>query len=167
MSVFHRVFVLGVLIGSTACAHSTENESNEAPISSPTESPPSSPSPSPPPKVLTCPQPSRELVEDYTGCGDMRGLQPGAAWPMEGFCPSRRSRTARPGPSSLTPLWNIDIGSTRLAPVIAADGTIYTINRVGVVHAVCSDGATKWTYDSGAKVTGSPLIGRDGTLYFR
>src|SRR5438477_277034 len=82
-------------------------------------------------KTMSCtegslPEPGgKPNVPSAAVCGDMNGLQPGAAWPMLGYCPTRLGRSPRVGPQSNGVRWTTTIGSPLHGGAsIAADGTI-------------------------------------------
>ena len=70
------------------------------------------------------------------GC-DLGGLQAGAAWPMEGYCPSGRYRSPLVGPAS-APVhkWRWVGGELNVSPWVAADGTLYVASLAGTVTAL-------------------------------
>jgi outer membrane protein assembly factor BamB len=56
-------------------------------------------------------------------------------------------------------------GGTWSSPVIADDGTIYCISRIGT-FAFNRDGSLKWKLDRGSEGPGGIALGPDGTLYW-
>jgi outer membrane protein assembly factor BamB len=100
-------------------------------------------------------------------CGDMSGLQPGAAWPMMGYCPTRLGRSPRIGPQTSVVRWTANIGSPlHGGPSIAADGTVYVGADDGKLYAVSSTGQVLWSSRaSGAFGPTQPALGHDGTVY--
>jgi hypothetical protein len=106
------------------------------------------------------------------GC-DLRGLQPGAPYAMDGYCPSHRGRSAFLGPAARpTQQWVRPFDEVLGAePIVAADGTIYLATAGLTFYALDPDGGTRWTYssgtdfDAGPRVSGTPAIGADGTVY--
>jgi hypothetical protein len=108
----------------------------------------------------------------------MTGLQPGAAWPMDGYCPSRQGRSPAVGPSKPVNVWTIE-GVAVSTPTIASDGTVYVGGADkcpfespygfhcanGLLRALNGeDGSTKWEATTERVVT-STAIGSDGTIY--
>lgn len=100
-------------------------------------------------------------------CGDMRGLQAGAAWPMSGYCPTRRGRSPYRGAQTSGVRWQFAAEpATDFA--VAADGTVYASAFDGSLYAYDSSGTNKWTFPTviGAGISGGIAIGADGTVYF-
>ncbi|MCR8636566.1 PQQ-binding-like beta-propeller repeat protein [Paenibacillus radicis (ex Xue et al. 2023)] len=56
-------------------------------------------------------------------------------------------------------------GKIHRAPVVGADGTIYTGSEDKNLYALNPDGTVKWTFATGGEIKSSPAIGKDGTLY--
>lgn len=50
-------------------------------------------------------------------------------------------------------------------PVLDSNETIYFCAKYGTLYAVNPDGTLKWKYETGMKVTTTPAIGEDGSLY--
>lgn len=100
-------------------------------------------------------------------CGDMRGLQAGAPWPMPGFCPTRPGRSGRNGPRSPNIRWTFDTGGiAQMSPTVAADGTIYVGSNARTAFAVDPNGREKWRAPVASNINGSGfVIGADGTVY--
>jgi outer membrane protein assembly factor BamB len=99
-------------------------------------------------------------------CGDMRGFQAGASWPLSRGCQSHSARAHNAGPAaSPTPAWSYNAGS-RIGsePAIAVDGTIYVGDWTGALHAVRGDGTRAWILPGRAGSI-TPAIGIDGTIY--
>ena len=57
-------------------------------------------------------------------------------------------------------------GTIFSSPAIATDGTIYIGSNDSKLHAINSDGSSKWTFTTGDWVDSTPAIGADGTVYF-
>ena len=57
-------------------------------------------------------------------------------------------------------------GTIFSSPAIAADGTVYIGSNDNKLHAINSDGSSKWTFTTGDWVDSTPAIGADGTVYF-
>jgi len=98
-------------------------------------------------------------------CGDVRGLQPGAAWPMSGYCPSGQGRSPYLGPPTTPSLkWSAGMGFGG-RPAIAADGTVYatTYAAANDLVAVDTSGNVKWTIPGAGQ--SDAAIGADGTVY--
>ena len=103
-------------------------------------------------------------ISTAPACGDMGGLQPGAPWPMAGYCPTRAGRSGRLGPQTPNVRWRFPTGGIASAsPAVSANGTIYIGGNDHQVHAVSSDGKELWraSVPSNINDTGF-VIGRDG-----
>lgn len=100
-------------------------------------------------------------------CGDMRGLQAAAPWPMQGYCPTRLGRSPRAGAQTNAVRWTATIGSAiQGGASVAADGTVYVVANDGKLHAVSRTGAVLWASTTGGgfgQTVGA--IGNDGTVY--
>jgi len=106
----------------------------------------------------------------FTDCGDMSGLQVGAAWPMNNGCPTLLSRSPFVVQASPMQKWSFSTRGNKeiiSSPVIGSDGTVYFGSDDGYAYALAPDtGAKKWEW---AEPTGSPIqgdfaIGADGTI---
>lgn len=101
-------------------------------------------------------------------CGDMSGLQPGAVWPMLGYCPTRVGRSPYPGPQTGAVRWTAVTGSGGIESgiAIAADGTVYFGARDDKLYAASKTGQILWSSLTLAAFSQTvPAIGRDGTVY--
>ncbi len=100
------------------------------------------------------------------GCGDVGGLQQGAAWPMRQSCPTRIGRSsivARPDDGLR---WQY--GKAPQTPAVAASGVVYAASDTSPYGVIALDpdaGAVQWTLETAGPAS-SPAIGRDGTVYF-
>jgi outer membrane protein assembly factor BamB len=101
---------------------------------------------------------------------DTRGLLAGAAWPMEGYCPSGRGRSPLVGPHQQPRLaWSVSLqGGVASSPSVGPDGTVYISTLGGVVLALQpGDGGVQWTNlpfgDAGAIWT-MPVLAADETI---
>jgi len=54
----------------------------------------------------------------------------------------------------------------RSSPAIAADGTIYIGSTIGL-HAIDSEGSTKWVFPTSSSISSTPAIAANGTVYMR
>lgn len=99
-------------------------------------------------------------------CGDMRGLQPGAPWPMAGYCPTRTGRSGRLGPQSANVRWRFKTGSiATMSPAVAADGTIYVGSNDHNVYAVDPRGNELWRASLASNINDTGfVIGNDGSI---
>ncbi len=101
-------------------------------------------------------------------CGDASGLQPGAIWPMMGFCPTHIGRGPVTGAQTNSVKWKAYFGARVASGIaIAADGTIYAGTGDGRIHAVDASGNIKWSLAAGSAGfrNAVPAIGSDGTFY--
>ena len=103
-------------------------------------------------------------------CGDLRGHQAGAPWPVARGCMNHPGRGRSAGPAANpTVRWTYDAGARITAePSIAADGTVYAGDAAGKLHAVRPDGSAAWAVTLGRPQSGvgtTPVIGVDGTIY--
>src|SRR5690606_11397287 len=55
---------------------------------------------------------------------------------------------------------------TSYTPAVAADGTVYVTEFGGAITAFSPTGAMLWRHKVETEVSSSPVIDRDGTLYF-
>jgi len=68
------------------------------------------------------------------GCG---GLQPGAPWPMRGYCPPHLGRSPVTGAQRASLRWAVVTGGPVLSsPAVAADGTVYVGSSDGPLYAL-------------------------------
>jgi hypothetical protein len=103
-------------------------------------------------------------------CGDMAGLQAGAPWPMEGYCPTRQGRSPALGFTKPKIRWVAALSEQiHTEPIVAADGTVFVVTMDVLtmttprLHAV-KDGTAVWFHEVSA--LSAPAIGADGTIYF-
>jgi hypothetical protein len=105
------------------------------------------------------------------GC-DLSGLQAGAYWPMDGYCPTHRARSPVAGPTATpTHSWVVElgpnVGTLDSSPLVAADGTIYVTTEADYVEAISSTGALLWQRSlgiSGGQLSAAPALAYDDTL---
>ena len=111
-------------------------------------------------------------VFTIAGCV-MGGLQAGAAWPMEGYCPGHRNRSPYVGPTTApTPKWIYPptgslVGLLHAAPSIGADGTLYVTTDATRIDAIHPDGTLAWEVQaapSDGGFEGMAVIAADHTL---
>ena len=97
-------------------------------------------------------------------CGDMRGLQAGAAWPMPGYCPTRGGHSPFSGPSGTKTVWPLDTTYWG-TPLIAADGTVLIGSSDGNVYALRGDtGKLRWQHQVGSGQVFVELLGAGGSV---
>jgi outer membrane protein assembly factor BamB len=101
-------------------------------------------------------------------CGDARGLEDGAPWPMAGYCSTRASRSSRNGPQTGSVRWTFATnGIASTSPAVAADGTVYVGANDHAIHAVDRDGHEKWNVVVGSNLNRTGfVVGPDGVVYF-
>jgi outer membrane protein assembly factor BamB len=95
------------------------------------------------------------------------GGQPGAPWPMAGFCPRHWGRSPALGPATSNVRWTVATGANGLLGgiAIAADGTLY-LGGLGGLYAVTPAGTLAWAAPAAKDMYGAtPAIAADGTLY--
>jgi outer membrane protein assembly factor BamB len=113
------------------------------------------------------------LVE---GCGLTEGLEPGAAWPMMGYCPGRNFQAPARGPKTPSVQWKAVIEGAELEHVaVSASGTLFVSDRQGRLHALSRSGDLRFSTDllagTGVSALGvygavsSPLLGKDGRVF--
>jgi hypothetical protein len=100
-------------------------------------------------------------------CGDMAGLQAGAPWPMEGYCPTRQGRSPALAFDKPKVRWVAQLPSQiGSEPIVDANGTVYVVTQAiaatSRLHAV-KNGTPSWFRDVNS--IASPAIGADGTVY--
>jgi hypothetical protein len=106
-------------------------------------------------------------------CPGNAGVQAGAPWPTYGRCPDHSGATPVVGPNgahSVAWTWTSTNALTPLGPVVAADGTLFVVDIVGVLTALAPDGSVRFsTRDPVVQgVTEgfiSMTLGADGTVY--
>ena len=93
-------------------------------------------------------------------CGDVTGLQPGAPWPMRGYCPTHRGRSSAPGAAAGTFGWSVMTGdNVTSSPAIGAGAAVYAGSLDGQLYAV--DGASgrpRWTFATARKASLSEVL---------
>jgi peptide/nickel transport system permease protein len=90
----------------------------------------------------------------------------GHTWNGEGRDPSGTFWAGAPGPSSKDLLWSYDGGAGFVGgPSVAADGTVYAVDRDGVLHALSPAGDLLWRAETGSEAAFGPTLGPDGTVY--
>lgn len=123
----------------------------------------------PPPPDAT---PDVPILTGAVSCADSPGLQPGSPWPVPWRCPSHGGYTSALGPTSNPHVaWQVDATESWAMPVVAADGTIYSVDGARGVVALAPDGTTRWSTAIGWPGVPTPgaaamlAIGVDGTVY--
>lgn len=107
-------------------------------------------------------------------CGDARGLEPNAPWPLRGGCPKRAGLAASLGPQNATLAWTVALPAGESSVAIAADRLLWVGTTSGHVLAMSSSGVVQWALATGGPVRSSParsasgitiVGGGDGALY--
>jgi outer membrane protein assembly factor BamB len=94
-----------------------------------------------------------------------------SAWPVRGYNERHTGQSPYVGPQTNHVAWTFTTswGFGYWAPVIDANGVLYTGDWNSSLYAINPNGTVKWTYASQTQdnSTFSPCIGRDGTIYCR
>lgn len=107
-------------------------------------------------------------------CGDARGIEPNAPWPLRGGCPKRAGLAATVGPQNATLRWTVALPSGESSVAIAADRLLWVGATSGHVLAMSGSGVVQWALATGGPVRSSParsasgitvIGGGDGALY--
>ncbi|HEX2324532.1 MAG TPA: PQQ-binding-like beta-propeller repeat protein [Chloroflexota bacterium] len=73
--------------------------------------------------------------------------------------------SGNPGPRLLTLSWYVNLGDdVESSAVVANDGSVYVAANNGRVMGRQADGGAKWTFEAGARVYASPVLGVDGEI---
>jgi len=89
-------------------------------------------------------------------------------WPKISYDLKNTGQSPNYGPQTNTLKWSYNVGGSfyYASPVVGSTGTIYIGNYGNSqIYAINSDGTLKWTYPMGGKVSGTPTIGANETLY--
>ena len=83
------------------------------------------------------------------------------------YCPGQNGYLYALSPEG-TERWKFYIKPSQTGAAIGYEGTIYIGNASGNFYAINPDGTKKWEYtiEEPGGITGSPIIGSDGTIYF-
>jgi outer membrane protein assembly factor BamB len=107
-------------------------------------------------------------------CGDAKGLENDAPWPMRGGCPKRAGVASGAGPQNATLKWSLPLAAGESSPAIAADRLLWVGTTDGDVVVLSPSGVVQAALHTGGAVKSSPVrsasglsvIGStDGTLY--
>lgn len=107
-------------------------------------------------------------------CGDAKGIENDAPWPMRGGCPKRAGVSGSVGPQNATVKWSLPLAAGESSPAIAADRLIWVGTADGDVVVLSGNGVIQAALHTGGAVKSSParsmsglsVIGStDGTLY--
>jgi outer membrane protein assembly factor BamB len=102
-------------------------------------------------------------------CGNTAGLEPGAAYPTSGLCPTRIGHSPYRAVTSPSLRWRLPAGGGNVGfpPAIAADGTLYYGAPTGALVAVDpTAGQELWRFDQQVSGSGSntPTLLGDGSI---
>ena len=100
-------------------------------------------------------------------CGPMGGLQDGAPWPMEDYCPGLQRRSPYSGSQRPIYRWTFDGGESISPPVISKEDVIFIVayeDSLATVYALDRSGATLWSRDYRGWRIKSIVITTDGSL---
>lgn len=107
-------------------------------------------------------------------CGDSRGLERNAPWPMRGGCPKRAGVSSSAGPRAASVKWSVPLPAGDTSPAIAADRLVWVGTSNGDVIVLSGDGIVQGALRTGGPVRSSAVRsasgltvvgGSDGTLY--
>jgi outer membrane protein assembly factor BamB len=107
-------------------------------------------------------------------CGDAKGIETDAPWPMRGGCPKRAGVASGAGPQNATVKWSLSLAAGDSSPAIAADRLLWVGTTDGDVVVLSAAGVLQAALHTGGAVRSSPVrsatglsvIGStDGTLY--
>lgn len=90
-------------------------------------------------------------------------------WPMTGHDPARTARSVLDGPRTANVLWSVPLDDPWPAAV-AADGTVYVVDKANTLHAIGTNGVEVWSAGDGSTPSWlntpiPPAVGCDGTIY--
>ncbi len=116
--------------------------------------------------TVECPEDCTLIfTQQACGCGDMSGVQEGAAWPMESYCQNRHGLSPQKGPDNPTLLWSKHISNGKFSgAAVDSEGNVFFSSSDGF-YSLSSSGAERWQAGAGA-ASDPPAIGSDGTIYF-
>src|SRR5690606_13337531 len=89
-------------------------------------------------------------------CGDSRGLDPLASWPLRGGCPTRAGRSSSLGPQNANARWREPTSAGESSPAVAASNLIWLGTAEGDVLALTPGGTVPYAYRTGGPVRSSP-----------
>ena len=107
-------------------------------------------------------------------CGDAKGIENDAPWPMRGGCPKRAGVASSAGPQNATVKWSLSLAAGESSPAIGADRLLWVGTTDGDVVVLSAAGVVQAALHTGGAVKSSPVrsatglsvIGStDGTLY--
>lgn len=90
----------------------------------------------------------------------------GHAWATQRYDAYGTLASPAAGPAVATELWHYEhTDEFASAPVVGSDGTVYVVDRSGVLLAIDAAGELRWQTSLGVTPVSTPAIGADGTLY--
>ena len=90
----------------------------------------------------------------------------GHAWATQRHDAYGTLAVPEPGPAAATELWRFEhTDGFAGAPVVGNDGTVYVVDRSGILLAIDAAGELRWQTSLGVTPVGTPAIGADGTLF--
>lgn len=107
-------------------------------------------------------------------CGDAKGLEVDAPWPMRGGCPKRAGVASSPGPQNAVVKWSLSLRAGETSPAISADRFVWVGTADGDVVVLTPGGVVEGALHTGGPVRSSPVRaatgvtvigGSDGALY--
>lgn len=107
-------------------------------------------------------------------CGDKRGFQSNATWPLTGGCATRAGAASGTGPQTGNQAWRAEANTGESAPAHDATGLVWVGTVDGEVLALGPGGAVQYMFRAGGAIRSSPAVdsrGRaivgseDGKLY--
>lgn len=90
----------------------------------------------------------------------------GSGWWLGGFlCAALAAHGDAPVQG--TNLWSLSLTcEANATPAVALDGTIYTGDLHGQLHAITPEGREQWRFQAGREIKSSPAVAEDGAIYF-
>ena len=107
-------------------------------------------------------------------CGNAKGIETDAPWPMRGGCPKRAGVAFGAGPQNAVVKWSLPLAAGDTSPAIGADHMLWVGTSDGDVVVVSAGGVVQAALHTGGAVkssaarsaAGLSVIGStDGTLY--
>ena len=90
-------------------------------------------------------------------CGDVKGLEENAPWPLRGGCPKRAGAAGATGPQNASLQWTLALPSADTSPSIGADRVLWVGGAAGDVAAITPAGVLTAVYRTAAPITSSPV----------
>lgn len=90
-------------------------------------------------------------------CGDAKGLEENAPWPLRGGCPKRGGLSGGTGPRNATLNWTIPMPAAETSPAIDAERVLWVGTAAGDVVAITLNGTVQATHRTSGPVRSSPV----------